>query len=321
MTGPPDHTAARGRHGSLNDDSSARFPNTARRALPRLALALVLFLPPAALAEKHELPLFVASTTSGQQGVVRILNHSDEPGTVGIVAVDDAGTRSSGATLALGALAGVNLDAPDLESGNAARGVTGGTGSIEGHVRLEFDTGLAIQVLAYLRTADGTLGALHGEVPAAASGEDGGHGYLVPTFNAAREMSQTSMLRLVNPAGTAAAVSIGGRDDAGAAATGGSVGLTLPAGGATTLTAQQLEAGGTGLTGQFGAGSGQWRLRISSDQPIDVISLVESSTGHLANLSTPGRGVTGAPADTPPSFAQASPLGDQTYTATPPSRR
>ena len=287
----------------------------ARRAFQFLALISLLFLTPPALAEKYELPLFVSNTTSGQQGVVRILNHSDESGSVSIVAIDDAGTRSSAATLALGALAGVNLDAVDLETGSATKGVTGGIGSIQGSVRLEFDTELAVQLLAYLRTADGTLSVLHAEVSPATSAENGRHGYLVPTFNAAQEMSQMSQLRLVNSTQMAATVTIEGRDDAGAEATGGNVELTLPAGGATTLTAQRLEAGGTGLTGQLGTGTGQWRLRISSDQLIEVISLVESSTGHLANLSTPGRGVMEPPPDTSPRFEEASAPGDQTYTA------
>ena len=304
----------RSERGADADETRCIAPRAPKPILRLLALASLLFLTPAALAEKYELPLFVSSTTSGQQGMVRILNHSDESGSVSIVAINNAGTRSSAATLTLDALAGVNLDASDIESGNATKGVTGGIGSLQGNVRLEFDTELAIQILAYLRTSHGTLSELHGEVSVATSGEDGGHSYLVPTFNAAQEMSQKSQLRLVNPTDTAATVSIEGRDDSGAAATGGSVGLTLPAGGATTLTAQQLEAGGTGLTGQFGAGSGRWRLRISSDQLIEVISLVESSTGHLANLSMPGRGVMEAPPDTSPSFAEASPPSDQTYT-------
>ena len=300
--------------GPWNDIRSVNLTHAIKHTLQRFALASLLSLSPAALAEKYELPLFTGSTTSGQQGMVRILNHSDDSGSVSIVAIDDAGTRSSAATLALGALAGVNLGASDLESGNASKGVTGSIGGLQGNVRLEFDTDLAIQVLAYLRTSDGTLSVLHGEVSAATSGEDGSHSYLVPTFNAAQEMSQMSQLRLVNPTGMAATVSIEGRDDSGAVATGGRVGLTLPAGGATTITAQQLEAGGTGLTGQFGAGSGRWRLRLSSDQPIEVISLVESSTGHVANLSTPGRGVMEARPDTPLSFEDGSAPDNQIYT-------
>ena len=70
---------------------------------------------------------------------------------------------------------------------------------------------------------------------------------------------------------------------------GGTLSLMLSAGGARTLTAQQLEAGGAGLTGQLGAGMGRWRLLVSSDQAIEVVNLVSSSTGRLDNLSSSGR--------------------------------
>ena len=53
-----------------------------------------------------------------------------------------------------------------------------------------------------------------------------------------------------------------------------------------TLTALQLETGGEGLTGALGEGMGKWRLRVRSDRPIVVMSLLESPTGHLTNLST-----------------------------------
>ena len=44
--------------------------------------------------------------------------------------------------------------------------------------------------------------------------------------------------------------------------------LTLPAQSARLLTAQELEAGADGVTGQFGAGSGKWQLFVTSDEPI-----------------------------------------------------
>ena len=67
---------------------------------------------------------------------------------------------------------------------------------------------------------------------------------------------------------------------------GGDVTLMLPAGGAKTLTAQQLEAGDTDVTGQLGAGTGKRRLTVSSDQPLEVVNIVASSAGYWNNLST-----------------------------------
>ena len=108
----------------------------------------------------------------------------------------------------------------------------------------------------------------------------------MPIFNPASDATQVSRLRLINPGDAAAAVTIGGRDDSGAVATGGDVTLTLAAGGAQTLTAQQLEAGDSSVTGQLGAGTGRWRLTVSSDQPLQVVNIVAATAGYWNNLST-----------------------------------
>ena len=241
-----------------------------------------------AFAETYRLPLFVHETISGQTGLLRIHNESDVSGSVSIYAIDDAGTKSGPATLELAAGVAVEFEASELESGDADHVLTGGLGILQGDVRLEILTELTVAVLAYLRTDDGTLAVLHDEVSARTT-ESGGYEYRVPVFNPAHSMAQASRLRLINPSGNAAMVSIQGRDDAGTAAIGGTLSLMLSAGGARTLTAQQLEAGGAGLTGQLGAGMGRWRLLVSSDQAIEVVNLVSSSTGRLDNLSSSGR--------------------------------
>ena len=67
--------------------------------------------------------------------------------------------------------------------------------------------------------------------------------------------------------------------------------VTVPAGGTRTHTAQELEEGAEGLEGALGDGAGKWRLEVTSDVPIHVLSLLSSPTGHLTNLSTaPQRG-------------------------------
>ena len=66
----------------------------------------------------------------------------------------------------------------------------------------------------------------------------------------------------------------------------------LPAGGARTISALQLESGGDGLTGRFGDGAGMWRLSVSAGVPIRVMSLLESPAGHLSNLSSSPRTAT-----------------------------
>ncbi len=263
----------------------------------RLSVFAFLVAGQVALAEHYTVPLFVwATTADAQQGVLRILNGTEESGTVEIYAVDDAGVRVGPATFTLNAWAAVEFDAIDLASGNAAKGLTSGIGSRSGDSRVVIDTELQIESLAYVRAADGTLSAMHDTVRAMTVDGQGGYSFEVPIFNPSTEVTQVSRVRLINPGDTAAAVTIQALDDTGVVATGGSVQLTLPAGGAQTLSSQQLEAGDTGLTGQLGAGVGKWRLSVSADQAIQVVNIVAASAGYLNNLSTtavPGA----APAD------------------------
>ena len=54
------------------------------------------------------------------------------------------------------------------------------------------------------------------------------------------------------------------------------------------MSARELEDGeGGGWSGSLGNGAGKWQLSVSADQPVIVMSLLESiDTGHLTNLST-----------------------------------
>ena len=251
----------------------------------------------AALADQYTIPLFVSAFTSdAPQGRLRILNSSGESGTVEIYAVDDAGARFGPATFTLNAWAAVEFEPFDFSSGNTAKGLSNDLGIGDGHFRLVLDADVPIQPSAYVRAPDGTLAAMHDTVRGASVAAADRYRYDVPIFNPASEVTQESQLRLINPGDTAATVTIEGRDDSGTEATGGSVQLTLAGGGAQTLTAQQLEAGSAGLTGQLGAGTGKWWLTVSADGPLQVVNIVAATAGYWNNLSTtavPGA----APAD------------------------
>ena len=241
----------------------------------------------AALADQYTIPLFVSAFTSdAPQGRLRILNSSGESGTVEIYAIDDAGARFGPATFTLNAGAAVEFEPFDFSSGNAAKGLSNDLGIGDGHFRLLLDADIPIQPSAYVRAPDGTLAAMHDTVRGPSVAAADRYRYDVPIFNPASEITQESRLRLINPGDTAATVTIEGRDDSGTEATGGSVQLTLAAGGAQTLTAQQLEAGATGLTGRFGAGTGKWRLTVSADGPLRVVNIVAATAGYWNNLST-----------------------------------
>ena len=234
----------------------------------------------------HVVPLFPsASDPLGRQGFVRVVNRSTEAGTVHIAATDDSALAYGDVTLSIGAGATVHFNSNDLELGNAAKGLSGSTGAGIGDWRLDLSSELDIQVLAYIRTSDGFLTSMHEVAPRL----EGVH--RVAIFNPGNNPNQVSGLRLVNPGLEDAEVTITGIDDAGGASPGSAVVVTVPVGASRTILAAELESGGDGLSGALGNGVGKWRLRVESEEPIVVMSLLSSPTGHLTNLSTaPARG-------------------------------
>ena len=234
-------------------------------------------------ATSHFVPLFPAHGDAGdRQGFARIINRSDEAGSIEIRAQDDTDREFGTLTLNLDAGRSVHFNSEHLERGDAAKGWTEGLGTGKGHWRLTLTSALRLDVLAYVRRkSDGFLTSMHDFVRRTGTGT-----YEVAFFNPGRNADQVSQLRILNTGEVDASVSIEGTDDRGAPSR-GTVGLTVPAGAARTLSAQQLEAGNDGFTGTLGTGSGKWRLTVRSEQPIRVMSLLENqATGHLTNLST-----------------------------------
>ncbi|MCY3793286.1 MAG: leucine-rich repeat protein [Gammaproteobacteria bacterium] len=225
-------------------------------------------------------PLLLSDSNSEREGFVRLVNRSGRAGNVRITAIDDAGARRGPVSLRLRAHGAAHFNSGDLEGGNEAKGISEGVGMGEGDWRLEFGTDLDIEALAYVRTADGFVTAMHDAAPAA------GGVRRVAIFNPASNDRQASRLRVVNPGREAASVTVRGVDDAGASP-GGPVRFTVPAGGARKFDAAQLESGGMDLEGALGDGEGKWRLEVESEAPIVAMSLLESvMTGHLTNLSS-----------------------------------
>ena len=92
-----------------------------------------------------------------------------------------------------------------------------------------------------------------------------------------------------------AEVLVTGIDDNGVE--GGEVRVVIPPHAASTFTAKELAEGNEDFEGAFGDGTGKWRLFVEnvhgqqfpySDKEVRVMamSLLESPTGHLTNLST-----------------------------------
>ena len=204
-----------------------------------------------------------------RQGFVRIINRSGEAGHVFIEAVDDAGVRAAPVRMEIGARRAVHFNSRDLENGNAAKDLRGIGGPTAGDWRLSVISALDVEVLSYIRTEDGFVTAMH-DVAADA---------IAPFFNPGDNRNQRSILRVVNTEAEPAKWTTGGYDDRGSwRPMAGSL-LVRPQH-ALTLTAEALEnAHG------MGDGRGKWRLRVRGF-PWYAMSLLESPTGHLTNLST-----------------------------------
>ena len=231
---------------------------------------------------QRSLPLVLPASAGERTGLVRIVNWSDTPGEARIRGIDATGRRTDAATLQLDAAAATQFNSADLERGNESKGLAGGIGPGEGDWRLELESSLDPEALAYVRTADGFVTGIHGQAADVLGIVE------APFLNPASNTRQQSRLRLSNPGATETVVTFTGRDDNGAAPPYGTVRLTLPPGESRTVTAIQLEVGADGLRGRFGDGAGKWRVSVASEQPIEVMSLLESPTGNLTNLSSGG---------------------------------
>ena len=224
-------------------------------------------------AETHKVPLFLAAGDSSLRSVVRVINLSDEAGPVTVTAFTDGGVEWEGTSFRIEGNAVFAFNSDDLEYGDPDKGLTGiGTGDGDWHLTL--DSELPLTVSTYARSADGLLTEMNRTVP---RDPDGIH--RVMTFNPRTAMRRVSQLRLVNPHDKPVTVTVKGIDDMGADSD-GSVTVTLAANEARTLTAGQLEDRG------LGDGAGKWRLFVTATEPITVMNLMRTISGHLANLSS-----------------------------------
>ena len=198
-----------------------------------------------------------------------------------IAARDDTDREYETLTLALAAGQTRHFNSDDLELGNAAKGLTGSTGSGTGTWRLALSSDdVEFEANAYIRTSEGFLTAMSAAAPTA----DRVH--RIAIFNPGSNSNQVSILRLVNPGPRTAVATVAGTDDSGARP-GTTVRVFVPAGDAVELTAAELESGEAAAitAGALGDGKGKWRLRVEANRDIVVLSLLSSPTGHLTNLS------------------------------------
>ena len=227
---------------------------------------------------QQRIPFVGSAGHESRQSFLRAVNRfAHRQNLIRIEAIDDAGRRRGPLTLNLYANFAVNFNSTDLERGNPDKRLFGEAGAGQGDWRLEMQSN-DLEVLSYLRASDGFLTSMHDTVPLTRVG------YFVPIFNPASNVDQMSRLRLGNRNDREASVKITGVDDLGEMP-GDPVRLRIPPGATRTLSASDLERG-TGVSGRLGDGTGKWRLIVEPDEPLQVMSLLESPTGHLSNLST-----------------------------------
>ena len=242
----------------------------------------------------HHVPLFPAKDDAqGRQGFLRVVNRAEQDVQMRVTAFDDAGSASPQVTLSVARGRTVHFNSAHLEDGEVSRGLSAGVGTGEGDWRLELATEHDVAVYAYIRTSDGFLTSMHDVAPAMANT------HRVAFFNPGKNPNQRSALRVVNTGAAEETATVRGTDDAGAPSE--EVSFTVPARGARTFFSADLEQGGDDLAGALGTGDGKWRLDVEANQALRAVSLLESPTGHLTNLSTaadrPGPGAAETAAD------------------------
>ena len=250
----------------LHGQTEAEAEEETETELPRLVAAV---------------PLMLSAGHSTRQGFARIVNRSDEAGVVRVVATDDGGYSPEPFEIRLNAKQTLHFNSDDLQDGNANKGIEGVGAPVQGGWRLDIETTLSVRVLAFVRTNDGFLTAMHDVL---LKDDDGRLAAM--TFNPGSNDERVSKLRLVNTGDSAESVSIAGVDDQGNDY--GPVTLTLNANQSRTLSAQELENGAHGLTGTLGDGRGKWQLFVDAGDAVVAMSLLDASSGHLSNISTMG---------------------------------
>ena len=243
----------------------------------------------------------------GRDGFVRLINHADRGGKVRIDAFDDEGMAYGPVTLSISANASVNFNTRDLEAGNPAKGLAGSTGLGQGDWRLHLASTLDIEVLAYVRTPDGFLTAMHDVLPVVEGRQR------AQIFNPGDNANQASVLRVVNPNAEAATVFVEGVDDGGRSP-GPGMTISIPPGASRSFTADELESGSAyGLAGSLGDGAGKWRLTLQSDLRVSAVGLLSNPTGHLTNLSSEPRHENANVHEVPLFPSASDPMGRQGF--------
>ncbi|MCY3620151.1 MAG: hypothetical protein OXH68_00390 [Gammaproteobacteria bacterium] len=235
--------------------------------------------------DRHRLALFNPAGTANPASRLRIVNAGD-PLQVTINGIDDEGSPSGEVVVSVSGGASRTLAAHELESGGM---FDGALGDGEGQWRLSVSADGPITVMNLLEGATGQLVNL-GSTPIT---PDASGVHRVPLFPGTSDASgRRGLVRVINRSDRSGSVAVDAVDDSGADYE--PVTLMLGPHAAVQFDANDLETGNPdlGFTAAIGPGSGDWRLNLSSDLAIEVLSFVR--TDHDGFL-TPMHPVAPAP--------------------------
>ena len=256
----------------------------------------------------YRIGLFNPASTVGQISRLRLINRGTEPAAVTIEGKDDGGESPGGAVrVTVPARGSRQVTAAELESGEG-EGLVGALGDGTGRWRLLVTADGAIEVMNLLAsTSSGAMTNLSSGAVAAEDGDDGATTiHEVGLFPSASDEGLEGVLRIVNRTRQAGQVSIEAIDDTGV--TFGPVTVSVSAQEGLVVTSGDLEEGNAdkGLPAGTGAGTGDWRLRLSTSLEIEVQSYVHplgvqdgllsamhdvvrrGTSGHQVTLFDPG---------------------------------
>ena len=236
----------------------------------------------------HRVPIFHPASQWDQESRLRLINPGQVPADVSIAGIDSHGNvPGTGVSVTIPAGASLTYTATELESG-LGTGLTGSLGAGAGPWQVVIDSAQPLQVMNLLSNSTGHLSNLS-TVPFNAT--PGIHG--VPLLPASSDATgRQGLVRVINRTDTAGEVHVKAFDDT--QWDYAPLVLSLGSGEALQFDSNDLEQGnpGRGLTGGTGPGEGDWRLELSSDLDIDVLSYVRSWDGLLTAMHdvVPGEG-------------------------------
>ena len=229
---------------------------------------------------RREAAIFNPGSNRNQESLLRLVNPGEAEAVVTISAVDDKGlSPGEGATATIPAGASRTYAAAELESGSAA-GLEGAIGDGTGKWRLELESEEEIVAMSLLSSPTGHLTNLS---TAPDNEEDGAHA--VPLFPSASDaQGRQGFLRVMNRSDEGGEVAVRAFDDTDREYET----LTLAVGANETkhFNSDDLELGNAdkGLIGSTGAGEGDWRLELTSELDIDVLSYIRTTDGFLTAM-------------------------------------